>query len=402
MAKTTKTGVLTTPTAKATTVLEDSSPVLPLPNTPQGVMAVGPRVSLHFITSGYNKANSYEYYDVVNVDGTSYIAIQNVPANTPVSNADYWVKWNDPNAQFALLQDTVESFDKRITEAQKVKKTLCVIGDSYTQMGDWVSRFAEMHGFTEIKNYGVSGSAYFPASSNNFTTQLNSLILDYKNKHDEIGLILVVGGTNDFSASTSTNQFAQNVNNFAQVYATNLSDVLMLNICAFCPPTYLSKNVLNQIQVANYYLTQQGIATAAHSWALLATFPSSMGSDNIHPNSNGFNIILSFLNSLFDGKISFYNQLSLTDEIGGASVKNCYAVPNGIIVSYVNTVEPGFKKICSFPFPISLISPNRQISAFNNEHTVPIPCYTDGVSVYATIPSDATSITIECYIEYGV
>lgn len=409
MAKTTKTSVLTTPTAKATTVLEDSSPVLPLPDTPQGVMAVGPRVTLHFVQD-YKQANSYNYYDVVNIDGTSYIAIKNVPANTPITDTEYWVKWNDPNAQFALLQDTVNGFNGRVTALENdfdslgtasrkewtnaveqdsdslitsggvysaINKTLCIIGDSYTQQGTWVNRFASANGFSSVKNYGVSGSAYYPGSSNNFTAQLNQLIADFKGKHKEIGMILVVGGTNDFAKPTSGNVFSTSVNTFAQTYAANLSDVFMLDVCCFLPPSYITANYLTQIAVANYYLSINGIATAKFApYLLAANSPASMSSDNVHPSSVGYNMILSYLNSLMHGNPYFYNQQHIITDYTATSKTLTWSQNNvminlGINVTYTSA---GAIAVASLPVPIFISSQALLLPCIDNQNKL-LPCW---------------------------
>ena len=112
----TKTVNVETTNARASTTLTDTTPTVPLPDTPQGLMVIGPQVTLHFVEDEWNQANSYDYYDVVQVDGTSYIAVQDVPANTPITNTEYWAKWNDPNAQVELLQQTVSQFDGRIAD----------------------------------------------------------------------------------------------------------------------------------------------------------------------------------------------------------------------------------------------------------------------------------------------
>ena len=113
----TKTVNVETTNARASTTLTDTTPTVPLADLPQGLMVVGPQVTLHFVEGEWSKANSYDYYDVVRVDGTSYIAVQDVPANTEITDTEYWAKWNDPNAQMELLQDTVYTFDRRITSA---------------------------------------------------------------------------------------------------------------------------------------------------------------------------------------------------------------------------------------------------------------------------------------------
>ena len=110
----TKTVNVETTNAHASTTLTDTTPTVPLPDTPQGLMVIGPQVTLHFVEDEWNQANTYDYYDVVQVDGTSYIAVQDVPANTPITNTDYWAKWNDPNQQVELMQETISQYDARI------------------------------------------------------------------------------------------------------------------------------------------------------------------------------------------------------------------------------------------------------------------------------------------------
>lgn len=101
--------------AHVTGTLTDHLPVNPnIP--PTGLQAIGPRVTFNFITDAWSDENSYQYYDVVQVSGNSYIARQNVPTGIDISDTDYWIHWADPNAQFQELLNTVQTFDGRITE----------------------------------------------------------------------------------------------------------------------------------------------------------------------------------------------------------------------------------------------------------------------------------------------
>lgn len=104
----TKTVNVETTNARASTTLTDITPTVPLPDMPQGLMVIGPQVTLHFVEGEWNQANSYDYYDVVQVDGTSYIAVQDVPANTEITDTEYWAKWNDPNAQLEQIQKSLQ------------------------------------------------------------------------------------------------------------------------------------------------------------------------------------------------------------------------------------------------------------------------------------------------------
>lgn len=86
---------------------------------PTGLRAIGPRITFHFVDE-WDAETSYVLYDVVRVNGTSYIANKiNIAKgiNPETDNNVHWIKWNDPNSQVELLQSTVNRFDGRITEA---------------------------------------------------------------------------------------------------------------------------------------------------------------------------------------------------------------------------------------------------------------------------------------------
>lgn len=146
----TKTVNVETTNARASTTLTDTTPTVPLPDTPQGLMVIGPQVTLHFVEDAWNKANSYDYYDVVQVDGTSYIAVQDVPANTEITNTTYWAKWNDPNAQLELLQTTVSEYSGKIDNAQNTANDAKKVADA---ANDLLSEMVTLN-----DNIGMSGS----------------------------------------------------------------------------------------------------------------------------------------------------------------------------------------------------------------------------------------------------
>ena len=105
--------------AKVTGTISSTDIAEPLA-PPLGMRAVGPRITFHF-AGEWDTETSYVLYDVVRVSGTSYIA--NKPSiakgvNPETDNEIHWVKWNDPNAQLELLQQVVNGFDARITEAE--------------------------------------------------------------------------------------------------------------------------------------------------------------------------------------------------------------------------------------------------------------------------------------------
>ena len=154
----TKTVNVETTNARASTTLTDTTPTVPLPDMPQGLMVIGPQVTLHFVEGAWNKSNSYDYYDVVQIDGTSYIAVQDVPANTEITNTEYWAKWNDPNAQVQLLQQTVSEFDDRITDVTDSYKNAMYSPEDYKNEGetDYTQAFQRI--FNDISTNKTHGT----------------------------------------------------------------------------------------------------------------------------------------------------------------------------------------------------------------------------------------------------
>lgn len=308
----TKTGVVTTSSAKATTTLEDRTPVVPLPDTPQGMLAVGPRVTFHFVQN-YNKANSYDYYDVVNIDGTSYIAIKDVPANTPITNEEYWVKWNDPNAQMELLQSIVEEFDSRITDNSNniVKNTgdissineslptkvvvnkqcsLAIIGDSWTDGFNGVSGqnygyadyIRDWDTFKSVDKYSYGGVGYVQTKDGkNFSTLADDLIAS-GNHYDKI---LFYGSINDLGYTGTMVQSAEPIWDKVREAFPN-ADIY----CGF----NISKNFEYSDFIAYFNLVataeNHGLIPITNSAVWLYALPF-FTSDNFHLTRSGYQIL---------------------------------------------------------------------------------------------------------------
>lgn len=94
--------------------LDVKDPIMPVA-PPDGLQAIGPRVTFHF-TGLWDKNTDYVYYDVAK-DGSdnSYIAIKpKVPAGTALTDSEYWFKFDAPNQQFYDLEQTVETYKASI------------------------------------------------------------------------------------------------------------------------------------------------------------------------------------------------------------------------------------------------------------------------------------------------
>ena len=77
---------------------------------------IGPRIIPHLWDPIlWDASTQYDALAVVQYNGVPYIARYVPPQGTLPTNTEYWVRWADFNAQMAQLQQTVESFDNRIT-----------------------------------------------------------------------------------------------------------------------------------------------------------------------------------------------------------------------------------------------------------------------------------------------
>ena len=86
---------------------------------PQGLMSVGPRVTPNFVRPReWNAQTTYHFFDAVrDTAGNAYVATRPVvPAGTLLTDEDYWFLWADPDTRFDDLNETVKTFNQRITQ----------------------------------------------------------------------------------------------------------------------------------------------------------------------------------------------------------------------------------------------------------------------------------------------
>lgn len=176
--------------SKAQTTLLDKMPTEPILG-PQGMKAIGPRITFHFISDEWNKANTYESYDVVNVGGASYVAIRPVPAGIELDNTNYWFYWSGPNAQFADLLDKVNAYAADMDEANALVQLSIrnysnvseMKGDTYLKVGEicHTEAFNTEYGsaFYIISASGIDdGYTYIQLNNGNFAKLIKTPMLE--------------------------------------------------------------------------------------------------------------------------------------------------------------------------------------------------------------------------------
>lgn len=321
--------------SKAQTTLIDKMPAVPL-NEPQGIKAIGPRVTFHFITEDWNENNTYEAYDVVQIEGASYVAIKPVPKNIEITNTDYWFKWSEPNAQWAQLLDTVNSFDGRISSntnnintvmgkvdalnqnvenllpllkhsTQFTMKKSILLGDSWCTENYAYGEKSFMRILAEMleldyTNLSVGGTGYSTSGSNG---TYRDILTNYAttNDPDEIRYIFLYGSINDMNSNSSTNSsnFANTIN-----YCVNTFTNATIYVIPTIGSPYLNRcsgNGVNNISpwLATssyqygyiYNLNNKNVVLVDGIFGALqfANFNDVFNQDYIHPNTKGAKIL---------------------------------------------------------------------------------------------------------------
>ena len=63
----------------------------------------------------WNISNSYERLTIVQHKGDTYVSKKDVPANTAITNENYWILFATFNAQYETLRSRVNTIDNEIT-----------------------------------------------------------------------------------------------------------------------------------------------------------------------------------------------------------------------------------------------------------------------------------------------
>lgn len=318
-----------TPGAVVQGTVTDKLPALP-GTPPTGRTAIGPRITPNFITDPWSSDNTYQYYDVVLVEGNSYIARKAVPAGIQITNTEYWIHWADPNAQFQELQNTVQTFDGRITEnataiqnevtratqAETVnsnaiaklnaKKVCVIIGDSFSNAAQsgtplWYTNYCNVKNYTPYTN--ARDGAGYTIDGNTFLDQLNTANTAITDK-STVAEVIIFGGLNDTrSSSFNEDTFAQALSDTLDAAKSYFPNALIWVVGpqSFCNA---NPNSYNAIKWMSFRCVERSIKYSnpvfAFNW-INGFFGGTTG-ENEHPSALGERIIASYM--LNDGHIS--------------------------------------------------------------------------------------------------
>lgn len=252
----------------------------------------------------YDPTQIYEALDVVdNGSGTSYIARKNVPANTPLTNTDYWFVYGASSGAIIQLQNDmiqaqnditgldndINAVEGRLTTDEgnitalqtslgkvidRLERRFILLGDSYANRTNsasktYVQLFKAALGLdsTHLYDSNIAGAAFAHTSVNyKFITLLQSLTPSVTNP-DSITDIIVVGGANDAGYTEANTKAAiAAFNTYAKANYPNAKITLMP-----CGLTFTASAMLNQKKVYNTWCKAQylGINYIANSEYIL-------------------------------------------------------------------------------------------------------------------------------------
>lgn len=321
----------------AKTTLSDKMPAVPLAG-PQGMKAIGPRVTFNFISEPWSDDNTYDGYDVVQVAGVSYVAIKPVPTGIQLDNGEYWFKWSEPNAQWQDLMDTVATFDARIEDAND-KSADAMSAASVANLSK--KGFTKQHIFWLTDSWGTypgtaGGSSQFEyqvsellnatphvsaVSNRGYIAQgadgksFPQFLTDWYNENhgqpgfewmDTLGYLVVYGSINDYPNTIAT--VTKAVENFVSTARELFPNT---EIILIPPVSGVNKNLPANIGAVNgwyktYYAVKRGAINSGATfidggYMLFDNNSSFIGSDNLHPTASGVDYLSKSMAVAFAG-----------------------------------------------------------------------------------------------------
>lgn len=303
-----------------------------------GIQQTGPRtviVPADPIT--WQSGKSYEYLTLVTSTdfGQAYISKKDVPAGTPLTNADYWIPAASYNAQLAAIQNDLTNVNSDVSALQtgqgqlenELSKQGTNIANEQTYAvylgNSWTYGTGSSNGsnglfartkslFTGASEFIVSGGAIAPFTLHNesFSTKLDQAIASPNVDNDKVTHVIcmcTIGEANSYSSDpdnyfTSTYNALNTMRAKAQDSFPRLQHLIVVNSEARRDSVIengggISGNLttlvqtlqIDQMLVALCRLTGWEYRGWIGSYVLMAS--SCFDDDNIHPNDTGYNIL---------------------------------------------------------------------------------------------------------------
>ena len=310
--------------ASVTATVTDQMPAVPCPTSP-GYEYTGMRyVPVFADPPEWSSANSYEPLEIVIHKGNSYTSKSFVPVGIDISNSAYWALTGNYNAQVEQYRQEVMAFDGRITKnANDIAKNandiaavktdvdnlesrvgtlesyvgteFIVIGDSWsdtdpstTSYIKWPITF-QKYTRMNIHNYARNGASVVgsnpdPGQSGNFLGQVNKAIADTTFDHSRVGLIVIMGGVNDYRSGRTFSDVAEAWSGHIASLTAAFPKARIVSFLNY--QIFLSRDEWNWTNLAKRIIRERS-GCPVHSmigWVSGSQFIA----DKVHPNDAGY------------------------------------------------------------------------------------------------------------------
>lgn len=258
-------------------------------------------------------------------NGDTYMSIKDVPANTPITDTNYWVKTGstaeqilelqrrmaDAETDIDTLQDDAELFrnaiyNLRVNSAQTGKWIF--VGESWAnpEYADWIPKLAQFIGIESTDYYDchVSGGSFMANSFFNSVSSLISTLTDDEKK--DIARVVVLSGINDAGQGTKL-QIMEKISDFCTLcneYFPNCKIYIgMIGNSVESSPILMNRtkfSLTNDVLPAYQACGRYGAAYITNSEFIMHDY-SLFASDGIHPTAAGGDEIARFISSALLG-----------------------------------------------------------------------------------------------------
>lgn len=333
--------------ASVTATVTDRMPGVPCPTSP-GYEYTGMRyVPVFADPPEWSSANSYEPLEIVIHEGNSYTSKTFVPVGIDISDPQYWALTGNYNAQVEQYRQEVLAFDGRITKntndiaknandiaavktvadnlESHVGTEFIVIGDSWSDTDPstttyikWPITF-QKYTRMNIHNYArngasVVGSTPDPGQSGNFLGQVNKAIDDTSFDHSRVGLIVIMGGVNDYRSGRTYSEVAEAWSGHIASLTAVFPKARIVSFINY--QIFLSRDEWNWTNLAKRIIRERS-GCPIHSmigWVSGSQFIA----DKVHPNDAGYRQLCSNMIACCFGGNPVFVSTTIRKTVAGA------------------------------------------------------------------------------------
>lgn len=387
----------------------------------------------------WSNTRTYEPLTIVVNQGNSYTSRQFVPTGIDISNEDFWALTGNYNAQVEQYRQEVLAFDGRITKntnditkntndiagvksvvdnlESHVGTEFIVIGDSWSDTDPstttyikWPITF-QKYTRMNIHNYArngasVVGSTPDPGQSGNFLGQVNKAIADTSFDHSRVGLIVIMGGVNDYRSGRTYSEVAEAWSGHIASLTAAFPKARIVSFINY--QIFLSRDEWNWTNLAKR-ITRERSGCPIHSmigWVSGSQFIA----DKVHPNDAGYRQLCSNMIACCFGGNPVFVSTTIRKTVEGSGKASMEFIisehfAEDAMIRSIQTINSGISSEQTFTFSLDNntgLTSNAPFYSWGN--------YTDetsGACVYAkgtdpVVPTDVkkqpVSFNVSCMV----